>query len=129
MKQYKKDTKFIVCSEAELIKKGWVLKHPGYYYHDDFPSDRGGAGPPISSAMVSLAGDTLTVLEKYTYTKNWYQVRENTWIWPVATFLEETTQNSISGCAILEHECKDGITPINGWVICKTCGKDLRQIK
>lgn len=28
-----------------------------------------------------------------------------------------------------DHECEEGMTEIGGWMICKHCGKNLREIK
>lgn len=132
MKKYKEGTKFEVCSEAELIKKGWVLEKSvssggvGYYYHDDFTTSTGNQGPPISTQMITHEGSTLTIKEEYSQIKNWYYVEENTYIWPAATFLEEAIT---IGVVISNHECSEGITPIDGWFICKNCGKDLRKIR
>lgn len=128
MIQYRKGTKFTICSEVQLIKKGWVLSS-GYYYHDDFPSNLSTLGPPISKPMIAYEGSTFTIKEPYPSCKNWYYVNENNWIWPVATFIEETTKNSISGWVVSNHACMDGITPIFGWIICKTCGKNLREVR
>jgi len=128
MKQYKNGTKFTICSKDELKKKGWVLSS-AYYYHDDFPSNINTLGPPISWPMLAYEGSTFTIKEPYSLCKNWYYVQENHWIWPVATFLEETTKNFTSEWIISNHKCMDGITPIYGWIICKICGKDLREVK
>jgi len=117
MKQYKKGTKFTVCSFDDLLKKGWYSFIFGLN-HDDFPDCS------VTKTMIDeYEGETLTVdfvdsnLHRQ---KKWYHVNENTWVWPVATFLETVDD---------DHTCKDGMTPIDGWFICKTCGTNLRTVK
>jgi len=121
MKEYIKGTKFIVCGHDELLKKGWYLKSPNHYYHKDFLTCQ------ISRNMIdTYQGDTLTVTKINELHKNWYEVEEQlTFIWPVATFL------SVDGAGEdpKNHFCEEGATPIYGWIICKTCGIDLRKIR
>lgn len=121
MKKYKEGTKFTVCSRTELKNKGWRREAGNLQYtHDDFPKC------VLSFEMLdNHSGQTLTVYKEDPARENWYTVSENThYIWPVATFLEEVASSGSS-----DHECEEGMTEIFGWMICKTCGKDLRQIR
>lgn len=124
MKQYSKGTKFIVCGHDELLKKGWMHVPNGIfsdtYLHDDFP------GCPINAVMIKdYEGQTLTTNEDCRR-DDWYHVDEESfWIWPVATFLLIGTFVDDEN----EHTCEEGMTPIDCWFICKTCGTNLRQIK
>ena len=118
--KFKSGTKFTVCSPAELIKRGWI-KHAskgftnGFFRHEDFK------GCSITMRMIDThEDDTLTVKEESKFTENWYWVKENTWEWPVATFLNAGVVTSTP-----DHICVEGTTPIDGWVICKICGNDL----
>lgn len=124
MEKLKIGEKFKVCGISELIKRGWI-KHSGfpiqplgtstYFRHDDFP------GCSITEKMIiNHEGNILTVVKESRFTENWYWVNENIWEWPAATFLKDLI---ISNPDV--HICVEGATPIDGWVICKTCGKDL----
>jgi len=69
-------------------------------------------------------GDILTIKDK-SHRPNWYYVEEEDYfIWPVFTFLEGDKFLNI-----LKHKCIEGMTPLDGWFICKTCGDNLREIK
>ncbi len=113
----KEGTTFTICSHHELIKKGWIYrKDVSEYIHDDFPDNI------ISYRMIDEnEGKILTV--KSSVQKDWYGVKENTFYWPVATFLEIDLPKSSS------HTCQEGMTPIYNWFICKICGDNLREIK
>jgi len=123
--QYLPNTKFdegyqfLMCSHDELIEKGWELENYEYF-HDDFP------GNVISEDMLDYEGQILTV-KKESAIKNWYHIDDDdySWTWPVATFMP------VANILILapDHICEKGMTPIDGWFICKTCGTNLKQIK
>ncbi len=121
MKEYKKGQKFKVCGHDELLKKGWKQDGPpsSAFEHKDFPES-----VIVTNMLKSYTGKTLTV-KKRDYKTNWYYVEENKYIWPVATF-EIATFEITFGCS---DGCKEGITPIDGWIICKTCGTNLRKIR
>ena len=123
MKEYTKGTKFIVCSRDELIEKGWYKTDsggsvPSSLSHDDFPGDT------VNDDMLSKCDEFLTVVYLLPGKTGWYTVIENSFNWPVATFLESA---SIINAHV--HVCEEGQTPIFGWFICKTCGDNLREIK
>lgn len=118
--EFKKGTKFTVCSIDELLKKGWTEDRRGYFVHSEFP------GSIINPRMIKdHQGETLTVVGRApidvltTISQWWYTVEENKWQWPIATFIEETEI----------HACKEGMTPIDGWFICKICGTNLSTVK
>lgn len=121
---YKPGTKFEVCDHIELLNRGWKQEYPKItttrYKHDDYPELL------INYEMIEdHQGKTLTVSDLVepgliTYSaKRWYNVEENNWRWPVASFLEND----------LGHTCEEGMTPICGWVICKHCGDNIREVK
>ena len=118
MKKYKHGTKFVVSSREELIKRGWTILKGGsvgkvHLYSEDF-------GESISVNVLKIhEGRTLTVDYESEIFSDWYWVQENCFRWPVGTFLET---NFI-------HQCIEGMTPIDGWFICKTCGINLKEIK
>ena len=114
MKEYKRGTKFKVCEHDELLDKGWIFE-TYRYTHKDFPGDS------IIREMTHRFGDILTTTH-LGLSPRWYQVEENSWKWPVATFLESWTPKK-------DHICEEGITPIDGWIICKTCGDNLKEVK
>lgn len=122
---YTPGTKFKVCTHKELVKKGWQLRiswlgKAALYEHDDFKK-----GGVITYSMIEdNQGLTLTIIGKSINFLNWYYVKENPNLWPVATFLETDIINTLS-C----DSCVEGVTPIDGWFICKTCGNNLRKIK
>lgn len=117
-------TKFVVCGYEELMDLGWWTKDDevspdGHYYHDAFQSCS------MTFKMITEnEGNTLTVtgcdhfLDKALSSCTWYTVAENMYVWPVVTFLRRST-----------HACEEGMTPIDGWFICKICGDDIREIK
>lgn len=117
--------KFKVCSHDQIIKNGWTLKapvpgHSGGYEHIHFP------GAQLTKEMIDdNEGQILTVKEDdfapIYGADNWYSVEENLWVWPVDTFLETKIID-------FTHTCEEGMTPILGWFICKTCGDNLREI-
>lgn len=115
----KEGTTFTICSRTELIGKGWILNPTGRHYtKDNFP------GNSITNVMMNLhAGETLTV-KSDTHQPSWYAVEENTYFWPVATFLVIDPEFWLNF-----HTCEEGQTPIDGWSICKHCGKNLKEIK
>ena len=53
---------------------------------------------------------------------------------PSGTYKPPTNQhpyhpnNPISTGYIPVHQCKPGMTPIDGWIICKGCGKNLTKL-
>ncbi len=123
MKEYKKGTKFTICSRDELIGKGWheTYKTKGGIdplHHDDFPGDS------INNDMLSQKERVLTVDFPLSNKDGWYTVLENNFNWPVATFLELNVADLIN-C----HVCIEGMTPIDGWFICKNCGTNLKEVK
>jgi len=126
---YKEGTKFTVCSPDEILKKGWTIFHwQGYqkcYEHINFPKNR-----IIYSELEKYQSQTLTV-KAQVYT-DWYRVEEENWnVWPVATFLLPLLKDEeITGWrGICEGDtCIEGMTPIDGWFICKTCGTNLTEI-
>jgi len=107
----KNGTKFTVCNHEELMKKGWFKpSRSGSYEHNDYNG-------VITQKMIDQNhGKTLTVNGHIN--QNWYSVEENDWQWPVDVFDE------VNG-----HLHIEGMTPIDGWFICKTCGDNLREIK
>lgn len=118
-------TKFLVCGHEELMDKGWWeddeinVHSEGNYYHDDFQACS------ITFKMIrENEGKTLTVtgydpfLDKTLASRTWFTVAENPYVWPVSTFLR-----------VSHHTCEEGMTPIDGWFICKICGDNLKEIK
>jgi len=122
--QYKNGTQFIVCTHEELEKKGWKLSSgvvtgafKGDYSHRDFT-----CGGIIQWEMIEdWKYSTLTVKGIATSYIRWYFVEENNYLWPVDQFMLTTVPYL--------HNCIEGMTPIDGWFICKTCGDNLREIK
>lgn len=120
--KYSQGYKFIICSHDTLLKDGWILNAGGISYsHVSFSKC-----VILKSMIKQCYGEILTV-ERETSSR-WYTVKENNWEWPVATFAWPV---ATFGKEILEtdHECVEGMTPINGWFICKTCGTNLEEIK
>ena len=121
MNQYKNGTKFVVCGHDELIKKGWIHdSRLDKYTHKDFHDCS------INESMLEEhEGDTFTIKSE-SHKENWYHVEEEDYyIWPVGTFLLIGTFVDDEN----DHACVEGMTEIFGWMICKTCGKNLRQIR
>lgn len=115
---FKKDTKFTVCNHDELLKRGWIDNNGFSYAHPEF------SGKVITYSMIETCqGKTLTVIDT-TFPLRWYLVEENVWLWPVATFIEEVELNICS-----QNGCQEGMTPIDGWMICKICGANLSVVK
>lgn len=108
-----KGTKFTVCSHDELYAKGWSQDIGGNYYHKDFPLNT-----ILSTMIQNFKGETLTV-DCESFITGWYQVEESSRLWPVGAFINEIIDFS--------HKCEEGMTPIDGWVICKICGANLRR--
>lgn len=130
MEEFTKGTKFIVDIHKELEKKGWTL---GYGYHSEYTHDDFN-GVLTWQMIETYGGKALTVkdLAVWSFLKHqehdkWYTVEENKHQWPVSVFLEITEKsNFLDGCI---GGCIEGMTPIDGWFICKTCGDNLREIK
>lgn len=122
---YNAGTTFKVCDHEELLKKGWILQthrapKKRTYEHEDFKK-----GGVITYSMIEdNQGQTLTIIGASINFLYWYYVKENNNLWPVATFLETDTINTL-----LCSKCVEGQTPILGWFICKICGHNLRKIK
>ncbi len=115
-----KGTKFTICDHHELKEKGWTQAKNKDYFNLDFGNH---TIPLLWSMIANWQGRILTVLCESHLIERWYQVEENFCLWPVATFLKETE---------LTHpkcECQEGMTPIDGWFICKHCGTNLREIR
>ncbi len=124
MKEYKKGQKFKVCGHDELLKKGWIHDSGNCKYsHEDFPNCS------INEQMIEdFEGETFTV-KANSHRDDWYIVEEeDSFIWPVATFLtvHDCDDGIILSC---EDGCEEGMTEIDGWIICKHCGTDLRKIR
>lgn len=122
MQKYKKGTKFKVCGHDELLLRGWKYnKISEWYSHKDF-----GSSFIVSDMLLKYEGQTLTVrsLNDTHTAKVWYFVNENSYFWPVGTFLIDIA-DVVSIC----DTCEEGATPIFGWFICKTCGDNLRTVK
>ncbi len=115
MKHVIKGYKFKVCSCDELIKRGWIYIY-NYYTHPDF------LGGIILREMIDANDGKILTVTNFS-TIGWYIVKENNWIWPVVTFLKETELTH------LNCECEKGMTPIDGWIICKHCGNNLSLVK
>lgn len=114
----KNGTKFKICTHEELMKKGWAQDgstSQSSYEHEDYHG-------VITFMMIeNNQGKTLTV--KAHHRQNWYAVEENEYMWPVNEFEEIFFKVNIG------HFCIEGMTPIDGFFICKTCGNNLREIK
>lgn len=113
-KKIKNGTKFVVCGHKELSKKGWKL-WDGVYTHKKF-----GRGEVITYDMIeSCQGQIFTVKEESELFPNWFWVDQNECLWPVDQFIITVPYL---------HNCVEGMTPIDGWVICKICGTNLKEI-
>lgn len=113
---YLEGYKFIVSSHEEILKNGWVLGlGDTSYSHEGFPKC-----VILTSMITRCQGQTLTV--DFETNKHWYMVKENNWEWPVGTFLAGKISEP-------DHKCVEGMTPLDGWFICKICGTNLEEIK
>lgn len=117
---------FKVCSLDELINSGWSkgLHRGKRYSHKDFAR----YVLPPDEIMRKLEGKTLTVDKKSTFAQNCYWVKDNIWEWPVAAFEDIAGNLVVTKNIKTIHVCIEGMTPIDGWYICKHCGMDLRRI-
>lgn len=117
--KFKPGYKFWMCDHDRLIEKGWELENCEYF-HDDFP------GNVISEDMVSEFKGKILTVKKESVIENWYHIDEDdySWTWPVGSFEQDPCEQD--PCE--QDQCEEGMTPINGWIICKTCGENLRQI-
>ena len=126
MIEYKKGTKFVVCGHDELIDRGWKYSIPAHWYsHEDYPESY-----IVKPMIEDYEGETLTVesLNLNVKPKVWYFVRENSFFWPVPSLLNENIADDFG--SICERDtCIEGMTPLDGWFICKNCGDNLRTIK
>lgn len=120
MIKYKIGTKFKVCGHQELLDMDWWVSDKNYY-HDGFSLKE----TSITFEMIDKCeNEILTVVDESVYNDDWYSVEENHWVWPVSIFQVATCE--ISECS---GGCKEGVTPIFGWIICKICGNDLSHIR
>lgn len=126
---HKEGTEFVVCGHDELIKKGWIYSKAGRHYRHDDSLDT----YIVKQMIEDFEGETLTVesLNLKVDPKVWYFVKENGFFWPVWTFLKDNI-----GCSRFDFDsicegdtCIEGMTPLDGWFICKKCGFNLRTIK
>lgn len=135
MKTIKNGTQFEVCNHKELLKKGWkfrVYAHASskLYEHDDFA-----CGGVITYMMIeNYQGKTLTIIAQSINFPHWYIVKENSHLWPVATFINlspfiDKTNPLWCIAPCVDAPCVEGQTAILGYIICKICGQNLRKIK
>ena len=118
--KYKKGFEFTVCGHDELLKRGWKWDPNNHNYeHPDFKYYI------IQQYMIEdHENETLTVVEMFS--DEWYNVEENNFHWPVASFVGTGDFTISFGC---DDGCEEGSTPINGWIICKKCGDDLKLVR
>ncbi len=123
--KFKKGDPVYFPTYVELKLLGWKDNTGNYgLLHDDCNSK----SFIIHKKMYILGGRIVTVdVPVSEYTEGLYHVKEdkNSWSWPLDILNEQWINYNKSSSHI--HE--EGMTPIDGWFICKTCGTNLKEIK
>ena len=144
-KNYPAGYRFQVPTENDCTATRGVYLKGGEYRHTDIPG-----GFVSTSVAHNFGGKILTVVEPAPQTSSpgWYRVEEgvrgNGFIHADTYFYHvefcERIMGPISqaqGLAVRAqenapyapaHRCSPGMTPIDGWIICKDCGKNLTKL-
>lgn len=131
MKRYnfKKGDVFLLPSFDNLIELGW--KHNTWMDHINHPDS------PVSiiSHMFDKLGTLVTIDKNDAFYEGCYFITKVTYnyTWPIDLLYMQMMKTLVPfGIPITQDECatvcKEGITPIAGYFICKYCGKNLRKI-
>lgn len=157
MKTYPKGYLFRVPTEKELLQAGWTkhvswTKHA----RSHFSFLKNGRKIAMLSQQLDFGGLILTVDFASPLYPEWYLVEDlhlavgsaRQWMWPVEACEEATgsvmaqpyspafpldLRGAVTGEIVFDpivvdlHTCTPGMTPLDGWVICKVCGKNLRK--
>ena len=129
-----KGYQFRVPTEADLRAAGCQRNAAGYYTLSFVPY-----GYLTDGVLLSCGGRTLTV--KRVGSAGWCEVEEtNKWLFHVE-FCEQvagiyrtsvypkvqSTSQACESSSKPNHTCTPGMTPVDGWTICKHCGKNLKK--
>jgi len=124
---FKKGDVFLLPSIENLIELGWKQdKSVHSITHPDSPVS-------ITPYMFDKLGILVTIDAEDNYWEGCYFITKDThnYTWPI-DFLYMQMMKYLVPYGITQDECatdcKEGITPISGYVICKYCGKNLRKI-
>lgn len=122
--KYKKGDKYLLPTSDELKKIGWRT----LYNSKDFtPYLQYKNIPIINCDMISFLGTCVTIKDRSV--TGCYTILEDVYFWPLEVFDETRYRISPDGCLkFLFEPCEEGITPIDGYFICKHCGENMRKI-
>ena len=124
MNRFKKDDPIYIPTYVELKFLGWKDKKAIDYgvFHDDFEPQ----SFIIHEKMYNEYGGTLVTVDSPFGSNGLYWINEDNgqWSWPL-DLLNKQWIDYHGACCF--HE--EGMTAINGWIICKLCGDNLREIK
>ena len=127
MKYYPIGHKFKVPTLRQLLDTGWVEDiGRAIYSNPQF-----GVFGIDYNMITDNQGKTFTIKGEWISGYGWYYVVEIACVWPVEAFEIAcgVVTDSLEG--VLNHDaahvCQEGCTPIDGFVICKLCGQNLRK--
>ncbi len=123
--------KFYMPTYDELIKLGWQdathitldkglwhedIGNRNFIIHETMYNDFGGTWVTIDFPLTSHSDGLYRIIED-----------DSNWCWPLYVLHEQWNNYNFMQGITCNHE--EGITPIDGWFICKHCGDNLREIK
>jgi len=135
MEKYKNGDTLTIPSLDELQSLGWFLTKKDKLTHDDLDS----YNYNMNSQMMAWLGKTVTIRNKEGNFNlsldgedvgQLYSIKQDiTWAWCFPLFNHQLRHSKLTGAMRVCFSHVEGRTPIYGWIICKICGKDLREVK
>ena len=128
---YKKGHIFIVPTLDELLQSGCTERTPGKYSHPDVPG-----GYLTIGVALSCGGRVLTIKDGPNIDGFYSAVETNNWLFHVEFCQQivaavwhgaQSTSPACESSSKPNHTCTPGMTPVDGWTICKHCGKNLKK--
>lgn len=126
---FKKDDVFLLPTKEDLIELGWNYNtRMDDINHPDSPVS-------IIAHMFDKLDTLVTIDQKDNYYEGCYFITkvDYNYTWPIDLLYMQMIKTLVPfGIPITQDECdtvcKEGITPILGYFICKYCGKNMRKI-
>lgn len=123
--KYKKGDQYLLPTFEQLVGWGWKPVYDPNTFEPTLQHwiNSHKCNIYISCEMMKLLGTVITIKDGGSHFGSYLD--KLSYFWPLGLFDKQRGEVVVAG---VQCDCEEGMTPIDGYIICKHCGNNIREI-